>query len=134
MLNNDTSFYHYVRVDVHADGEINHSMVRLEARQHPVLSTLESLWFFIYSLFYVGYVNFILLVAVFVLISTKLYTAIFVAKDYYPDYDLDPQPWLSNPLRWPCSPTTTCRSLAACPFPSHACAKAWRPWAISPRS
>ena len=99
VLNNDTSFYHYVRVDVSDDGEISHSMVRLEARQHPVLSTLESLWFFIYSLFYVGYVNFILLVAVFVLISTKLYTAIFVAKDYYPDYDLDPQPWLSKPLR-----------------------------------
>lgn len=99
VLNDDTSFYHYVRVDVNEDGEISHSLERLEAGQHPVLSTLESLWFFIYSLFYVGYVNFILLVAVFVLISIKLYTAIFVAKDYYPDYDLDPQPWLSRPLR-----------------------------------
>lgn len=99
VLNDDTSFYHYVRVDVSEDGEISHSLERLEATQHPVLSTLESLWFFIYSLFYVGYVNFILLVAVFVLISIKLYTAIFVEKDYYPDYDLDPQPWLSRPLR-----------------------------------
>ncbi|MCR8913233.1 glycosyltransferase [Marinobacter panjinensis] len=99
VLNDDTSFYHYVRVDVSEDGEISHSLERLEAAQHPVLSTLESLWFFIYSLFYVGYVNFILLVAVFVLISIKLYTAIFVEKDYYPDYDLDPQPWLSRPLR-----------------------------------
>lgn len=99
VLNDDTSFYHYVRVDVSEDGEISHSLERLEAGQHPVLSTLESLWFFIYSLFYVGYVNFILLVAVFVLISIKLYTAIFVEKDYYPDYDLDPQPWLSRPLR-----------------------------------
>ena len=99
VLNDDTSFYHYVRVDVSEDGEISHSMERLEAGQHPVLSTLESLWFFIYSLFYVGYVNFILLVAVFVLISIKLYTAIFVEKNYYPDYDLDPQPWLARPLR-----------------------------------
>ncbi|MDK8463411.1 glycosyltransferase [Marinobacter sp. SS13-12] len=99
VLNDDTSFYHYVRVDVSEDGAISHSLERLEAAQHPVLSTLESLWFFIYSLFYVGYVNFILLVAVFVLISIKLYTAIFVEKDYYPDYDLDPQPWLSRPLR-----------------------------------
>ncbi|MCL7943604.1 glycosyltransferase [Marinobacter sp. ATCH36] len=99
VLNNDTSFYHYVRVNVSEDGEISHSMERLEAGQNPILSTLESLWFFVYSLFYVGYVNFILLVAVFVLISIKLYTAIFVEKDYYPDYDLDPQPWLSRPLR-----------------------------------
>ncbi|PXX93792.1 glycosyl transferase family 1 [Marinobacter vulgaris] len=99
VLNDDTSFYHYVRVDVSEDGEVSHSLQRLEGRQNPVLSTLESLWFFVYSLFYVGYVNFILLVAVFVLISTKLYSAIFVEKDYYPDYDLDPQPWLSRPLR-----------------------------------
>ncbi|MGM0774017.1 glycosyltransferase [Marinobacter sp.] len=99
VLNNDTSFYHYVRVDVSEDDEISHALERLEARQHPVLSTLESLWFFIYSLFYVGYVNFILLVSVFVLIGTRLYAAIFVAKDYYPNYDLDPQPWLSRHLR-----------------------------------
>lgn len=99
MLNDDTSFYHYVRVDVSEDGEISHALERLEARQHPLLSTLESLWFFIYSLFYVGYVNFILLVSVFVLIGIKLYAAIFVAKNYYPNYDLDPQPWLSRHLR-----------------------------------
>ncbi len=99
VLNDDTSFYHYVRVNVSEDGEISHSLERLEVGQHPVLSTLESLWFFIYSLFYVGYVNFILLVSVFVLIGIKLYTAIFVEKDYYPNYDLDPQPWLSRPLR-----------------------------------
>ncbi|KPP98718.1 glycosyltransferase [Marinobacter sp. HL-58] len=99
VMNDDTSFYHYVRVDVDEDGDITHSMERLEAGQNPILSTLESLWFFIYSLFYVGYVNFILLVSVFALISIRLYTAIFVAKDYYPDYDLDPQPWLSLPLR-----------------------------------
>ena len=99
VLNDETSFYHYVRVNVSEDGQISHSLQRLEVGQHPVLSTLESLWFFIYSLFYVGYVNFILLVALFVLISIKLYTAIFVEKDYYPDYDLDPEPWLSRPLR-----------------------------------
>jgi glycosyltransferase involved in cell wall biosynthesis len=99
VLSDDTSFYHYVRVDVTADGAINYSMTRMEVGPNPVLSTLESLWFFIYSLFYVGYVNFILLVAIFVLIGTKLYAAIFVEKDYYPDYDLDPRPWLSKPLR-----------------------------------
>jgi len=99
VLSDDTSFYHYVRVDVTADGAINYSMTRMEVGPNPVLSTLESLWFFIYSLFYVGYVNFILLVAIFVLIGTKLYAAIFVEKDYYPDYDLDPKPWLSKPLR-----------------------------------
>jgi glycosyltransferase involved in cell wall biosynthesis len=99
VLNSDTSFYHYVRVDVAADGSVSYSLERLEARSSAILSTLESLWFFIYSLFYVGYVNFFLLVGLFVLIGTKLYAAIFVEKDYYPDYDLDPQPWLNRSLR-----------------------------------
>jgi glycosyltransferase involved in cell wall biosynthesis len=99
VLNDDTSFYHYVRVDVSADGEISYTLETLEAGSNAWLNTLESLWFFIYSLFYVGYLNFILLVALFVLIGIKLYGAIFVEKDYYPDYDLDPGPWLGRPLR-----------------------------------
>ncbi|TGN40351.1 glycosyltransferase [Marinobacter confluentis] len=99
VLNDDTSFYHYVRVDVAGDGTVSYSMKPMEARSNAILSTLESLWFFVYSLFYVGYVNFFLLVGLFALIGTKLYAAIFVEKNYYPDYDLDPKPWLDRPLR-----------------------------------
>jgi len=99
VLNNETSFYHYVQVKVTPDGEISHTLKKLEVGQHPVLKTLESLWFFIYSLFYSGYLNFILIVAVFAAIAIKLYQIIFIGKDYYPDYDLDPTPWLKKSLR-----------------------------------
>lgn len=99
ILNDDTSFYHYVQVNVSPEGEVSHSLQRLEVGQHPVLKRLESLWFFVYSLFYTGYLNFILIVAVFAAIAIKLYTVIFVGKNYYPDYDLDPTPWLEQPLR-----------------------------------
>ena len=99
VLSDDTSFYHYVRVDVAADGTVSYTLKPMEAGSNAIVSTLESLWFFIYSLFYVGYVNFLILVALFVLIATKLYSAIFVEKDYYPNYDLDPGPWRNKPLR-----------------------------------
>lgn len=99
VLNDDTSFYHYVRVDVDADGQVSHTLQRVEVGQDPILKRLESLWFFIYSLFYTGYLNFLLIVAVFIAVTIKLYGAIFVGKDYYPDYDLDPAPWLGKPLR-----------------------------------
>ncbi|MGM0766606.1 MAG: glycosyltransferase [Pseudomonadota bacterium] len=98
VLNDDTSFYHYVRVDVGGDGQVSHTLQRVEVGQHPVLKRLESLWFFVYSLFYTGYINFLLIVAVLAAITIKLYGAIFVGKDYYPDYDLDPAPWLDKPL------------------------------------
>jgi glycosyltransferase involved in cell wall biosynthesis len=99
VLNNENSFYHYVDVQVSPEGEVSHELVRLEVGQHPVLKQLESLWFFIYSLFYAGYVNFFLLVALFLMITVRLYSAVFLGKDYYPDYDLDPQPWLDKPMR-----------------------------------
>jgi glycosyltransferase involved in cell wall biosynthesis len=99
VLNQDESFYHYVKVTVNADGSVDHSVQELEIGQHPILKQLESFWFFIHSLFYVGYLNFILLVAVFLVISTKLYNAVFIGKDYYPDYDIDADPWLNRHLK-----------------------------------
>lgn len=98
VLNNDVSFYHYIRVDVEGD-RFKTELVRIDSAQNPILKRLEGLWFFFYSLFYVGYVNFILLVSVLAIIAIKLYTLVFVAKDYYPNYDLDPTPWLEKPLR-----------------------------------
>jgi len=99
VLNTDDSFYHYVEVAISPDGDIQHEMKPLEVGQHPIWKQLESLWFFIYSLFYTGYLNFILIVAVLVAITIKLYQLIFIGKDYYPDYDLDPTPWLDKPIR-----------------------------------
>mgnify|MGYP006427540541 CR=1 FL=1 len=99
VLNNETSFYHFVRVDVGANGEVSHSVHRLKIGRHPILKKVESLWFFVYSLFYVSYVNFLLIVSGFLLLAIKLYNAVFVGKEYYPDYDLDPAPWLDKPLR-----------------------------------
>ncbi|MDZ7803170.1 glycosyltransferase [Thiohalophilus sp.] len=99
VMNNDSSFYHMVRVNVSPKGKVSHSLERLDVGLHPVFKQLESFWFFIYSLFYTGYINFLLIVAMFGAIALKLHSVIFIGKDYYPDYDLDPTPWLENPLR-----------------------------------
>ena len=99
VLNTEDSFYHYVDVRVSPDGDVSYQLERLEVGQHPVWKRLESLWFFVYSLFYTGYLNFILIVSVFLALTIKLYQIIFIGKDYYPDYDLDPTPWLEKPLR-----------------------------------
>ncbi|GAA3905943.1 hypothetical protein GCM10022228_15240 [Halomonas cibimaris] len=98
VLNQGRSRYHFVAVDV--DGE----RVTLEAKpldigQHPFWRTAESLWFFIYSLFYVGYLNFILLVAIFIAVAIWLYHRIFTEQDYYPDFDIDPDADDGTPLR-----------------------------------
>ena len=98
ILNDEESFYHYIKVDVTPQG-IATELMPMEIGQHPLLKRLESLWFFIYSLFYVGYLNFLLLVSLFSLLAIRLYTLIFVDRDYYRDFDADPSPWLEKPLR-----------------------------------
>ena len=67
--------------------------------QHAAFKQLESLWLAIYSLFYVGFLNFILIVSALTVAAIKLHHLVFVDKDYYPNYDLNPEPWLNKPLR-----------------------------------
>ncbi|WP_207062782.1 glycosyltransferase [Motiliproteus sp. SC1-56] len=98
LLNNTRSRYHYVEVGVAGD-KVSIEPVALERGQHPFWRTLESLWFFIHSLFYVGYLNFILLLSLMLLAALWLRRTLFVERNYYPDFDLDPSPWLDRPLR-----------------------------------
>ncbi|MFW5824375.1 MAG: glycosyltransferase [Marinobacter sp.] len=98
VLNTEDSFYHYGMVEVSDEG-IEVGMEPVGTRQHPVLRHLESLWFFVYSLFYTGFLNFVLVVSLLIILAIKLYTVVFRGRDYYPNYDLDPTPWLEKPMR-----------------------------------
>lgn len=97
VLNDDTSYYHYVEVDV-SGADFTVDVHKLNIGQHEVLKTLESLWLFIHSLFYVGRLNFLLMLSVLAVLAIKLYTSIFVERDYYPNFDLDPSPFQRRPL------------------------------------
>lgn len=98
VLNDEESFYHFVTVAV--DGsQARIYLESLDIGQHEVLKTLESLWFFVHSLFYVGYHNFVLLLCILILVAIKLYQTVFEERDYYPNFDLDPSPYLKDRLR-----------------------------------
>lgn len=98
VINDDESFYHFVTVTV--DGDTTKIQLEpLNIGQHTVFKTLESLWFFIHSLFYVGYHNFILLVCMLIVVAIKLHQLIFEERDYYPNFDVDPGPFLDKPLK-----------------------------------
>lgn len=98
VLNTETSFYHYLTVTSGA-GEVEIGLERLDSGQSPLMSRLESLWFFIYSLFYVSAVNFLLIFSALLLVTVKLYRLLYRERDYYPHYDVDPTPWRGRPLR-----------------------------------
>lgn len=91
-------FYHYVDVSVSPGGVVI-KPVSLDVAQHPFWRTAERLWLWIHSLFYVGYLNFILLLGLLMALSSWLYGLIFVERDYYPSFDRDPARYLQQPLR-----------------------------------
>ncbi len=98
VFNTEDSFYHYSVITVDESG-IEVDLHPMTTPQHPVLRHLETVWFFFYSLFYAGFLNFVLLVSVLTLLAIKLHSVVFRDPGYYPNYDLDPTPWLDKPLR-----------------------------------
>ena len=105
VMHDADSDYHFTLVTAGAGGAESATESGLEIEQrplgtdlNPVLRTVESVWFWIHSLFYVGHVNFLIGVALLIALASRLYSAVFVEKDYYPDFDLDPQPWLDRKL------------------------------------
>ncbi len=98
ILNADRSFYHYVQVDVRGK-EVTLTPVRLDIGQHPFFRTLEGLWFFIHSLFYVGYLNFLLMVSGCIALGVWLFSVVFVDRDYYPDFDRSAEISLDRPIK-----------------------------------
>lgn len=98
VLNTERSYYHYVIVDVVGD-EVTITPVALDIGQHPFWRVIESLWMFVHSLFYVGYLNFLLLLSALVALSLWLGRLVFAERDYYPDFDLDTTAFASRHLR-----------------------------------
>jgi len=92
VLNDEESYYHFVEVEVNPEG-VFFDKRQLAVGQNRVLKTLESIWFFIHSLFYVGWFNFLFILLVLIASAIKLYTAVFAERDYYPDYNIDPSPF-----------------------------------------
>lgn len=98
VVADEASFHHFTMVTV-SDGDVSIEPRRLDVGQHPVARTLESLWLFVHSLFFVGYLNFLLLLSALVFVAVKLHRLVFEEKDYYPSFDVDPDAFLEDSLR-----------------------------------
>ncbi|MFP4080340.1 MAG: glycosyltransferase [Ectothiorhodospira sp.] len=98
LLGGEDSFYHFLQVDV--DGQdMAIEPVKMQQAPGRLLRMLEGLWFLIYSLFYVGYLNFLLVVCVVVLVAIRLYKAVFMEKNYYRDFSDPSAEDAPQPLR-----------------------------------
>ena len=98
LLNAESSFHHYVVVDVQGENVIINPM-RLNVDRPGWWRMLSSVGSTVYAFFYVSYPRFLLIVGLLTLLAMRLYQLIFEERDYYPDFDIDPTPYLHKPLR-----------------------------------
>lgn len=98
VFNNEHSYYHYLEVRV-AGGEVSIRPVRLDIGQNRFFRTLESVWFVVHSIFYVGYLNYLIVLGLLSLTAVWLYYAVFTEHNYYPDFDLPTDLALEKPIR-----------------------------------
>lgn len=86
ILNNDASFYHYLRVTAGEEG-IFHEVVRdIDRHRSAPGIFIENLWIRIHSFFYISFVNFLLVLAFFVILVVVVYAKLTKKVEYYRDF------------------------------------------------
>ena len=85
----EKSFYHYMKVSVTPTGVTYDFIEETDHQQSVFFKILENIWITIHSIFYINYINFIILLAVFLLITVIIYNKASKPVDYYRDFDKD---------------------------------------------
>lgn len=98
VLDPEQSFHHYVKVSVAGD-QLTIEPQLLEVDEPGWLARLDNIWASIYSFFYVSYTRFLLLISVLVIAAIRLHRLVFEQRDYYPNFDINPAPYMGLPLR-----------------------------------
>lgn len=98
VLNDDSSFYHYLDLHVGPQG-ITVDVQPLDTAPTALARRIEGFWFFIYSLFYVGIWNFLLIFSGFMILGVYLFNRLFRTPDYYPSYETPSPVDLGRPMR-----------------------------------
>lgn len=98
VLNDETSFYHYLELGVGPE-DIGVALVPVDTAPTPMARRIEGLWFYVYSLFYVGIWNFLLVFSGLVLFGVYLYNRLFRERQFYPNYEMPDPVDLGRPMR-----------------------------------
>ncbi|HMB30630.1 MAG TPA: glycosyltransferase [Desulfohalobiaceae bacterium] len=98
LINEEQHSYHYLKVKV-SENKVNINKIEIMDEPNPILRKIENLWLFIHSIFYVGALNFLLILCVLALIAIKLYAKISHQQLLFRNFDKDEEEFLSKTLR-----------------------------------
>ncbi len=85
LVNNEDSFYHYIKVDVKPD-KVSYSIVKQE-KPLAFFQLISNLWVYVHSLFYINFINFILILSLLIFAGILIYNKITEEVDYFRSFD-----------------------------------------------
>jgi len=87
LLNNQNSFYHYIKVNI-KNNEVSYNVIKDDTPSNLVIyRILKNTWFYIHSIFYLNFFNFILLLSVFIFLGLLINNRVSKIVDYYSEFD-----------------------------------------------
>ncbi|MBU3145093.1 glycosyltransferase [Clostridium sp. CF012] len=91
LLNNENSFYHYVKVIIKND-EVAYSVIKQKMTSNSAIYRIfENLWFYIHSIFYLNFFKFILIICIFIFLGLMINYRVTKSVNYYNEYDEVPE-------------------------------------------
>lgn len=87
LLNNENSFYHYIKVSV-KNNEVTYSVIKEDMPSNlATYRIFKNLWFYIHSIFYLNFFNFILILSIFIFLGLVINYRVTQIIDYYDEFD-----------------------------------------------
>ncbi|WP_291634077.1 glycosyltransferase [Clostridium sp.] len=87
LLNNQNSFYHYIKVNI-KNNEVTYNVIKVETPSNFVIyRILKNIWFYIHSIFYLNFLNFILILSMLMFLGLLINSRVSKSVDYYNEFD-----------------------------------------------
>ena len=87
LLNNENSFYHYIKVNIKND-EVVYSVIKEKMSSNiAIYRILENLWFYIHSIFYLNFFKLILIICIFIFLGLVINYKVTKTVHYYDEFD-----------------------------------------------
>ena len=91
LLNNENSFYHYIKVNIKND-EVYYSVIRQDMPSNlAIYRIFKNLWFYVHSIFYLNFFKFILILSIFIFLGLVINYRVTKRVDYYNEFDEAPE-------------------------------------------
>ncbi|MBU3188067.1 glycosyltransferase [Clostridium bowmanii] len=87
LLNNENSFYHYIKVNIRND-EVAYSVINDDMSSSKIIyRVLENIWYYIHAIFYSNFFNFILMLCILIFLGLVINYKVTKSVNYYNEFE-----------------------------------------------